>query len=98
MLFYVVSEYYDDLFQCYEMQYYIAETTPAMLQKRLNIHDIDIGCGFFDLLENRIKSLSNPLDEDQELKLYIDIFKEQNPSQEEEAVFKSVIQRNAARN
>lgn len=89
--FYYKSEYYDNLYQCYEMQYYVGQSTPLELQRRLGSQNILVNGKFFDSLEKRISTLSNTVNRESELELYLETFKEQNPSPREVAQFKLTV-------
>lgn len=79
----------------YELQYYIGNTTPLVLQKKLHEKGIAIDDVFFSNLELALKNLHNPLyNETAELEFYRDIFIHNNgvtPSEEEKEIFTQVI-------
>lgn len=79
----------------YELQYYIGNTTPLVLQNKLNARGVAIDEVFFNALESAIKALDNPLSEkNAELEFYCDIFTKKNddpPSEEEKKIFRQVI-------
>ena len=69
MMFYLRSEMYDDTQQCFEMQYYIDNVLPSVINDKMRENQIDLSILFFDTLELRIKSLEKTLPSDKELAL-----------------------------
>jgi hypothetical protein len=93
MAFYAISELYDDYNCVYEMQYYSNNVTPMQLQQRLRQSNIELGLNFFGDLQEAIQELHDPLEKNQEIDLYMEVFMRQNPSLTEQEEFKNVIRR-----
>ena len=79
----------------HEPQAYHSDHFPLLLKENVATAGIDLPIDFFDLLEDHIRSLDNPLNENQSEQLFVSIFRKamNNPTPKEITAFEECLQK-----